>query len=535
MVAPSPASSARRLPALIPVPAHLGLRLACALVGALFAAPAAVVLARAASLGGDLVPLARQLGGPLWRSVQLAGLVSATAAVVGTLLAWVVTRTDLPGRRLWRVVLVLPLVLPSFVGAAALVAGLAPGGIVHLVLEAVGITPPRRFRGLGPAWLVLSAFTYPYVLLPVSARLSTVPQSLHDSARLLGHSAWSAFVRVTLPHIQASVAASTLLVFLYTLSELGAVQLVGFDTLTRVVYASRLVDRPTSFGAAALLAVLAAGAVFGERRLRGRARTDSGVALVPGRPVRLGWAAVPATAACALVAAVGLLVPLASLGLWAQRGLASGRVELGQLVGPARSTAAVGVAAALLAVLAVLPLALASVRRPHPSAGLATVGVASGFAVPGLVIALSLAYLTLNTPLLGRFYQSAALLVVAYVVHFGLQALGSNEQAVRSVPDPVRESATLLEASRWRRVTRIELPLMAPNLAAGGGLVLLSTVKELPATLLLAPIGFTTLATTIFNAYEDGFYAEVGAASLLLVAVSATLTWLLVLRRRLVG
>ncbi|MDH4076784.1 MAG: ABC transporter permease subunit [Acidimicrobiia bacterium] len=533
MVAPSPASPVRRIPALMP--AHLALRLLCTLVGAVFAAPAVLVLVRAASLGTDLAPLARQLGGPLWRSIQLAVLVSVTAAGVGTLLAWLLTRTDLPGRRLWRGLLLLPLVLPSFVGAAAFIAGLAPGGVLHLALDGVGIAPPRRFRGLGAAWLVLSAFTYPYVLLPVSARLSTVPQSLHDSARLLGHSAWSTFVRVTVPHIRASVAASTLLVFLYTLSEFGAVQLVGYDTLTRVVYASRLVDRPTSFGAAALLAVLATGVVLGERRLRGRPRPDDGIALVPGRPISLGWAVAPTTAACALVAAIGLLVPLASLGLWAQRGIATGRVDPGQLIGPARATAAVGMAAAVLAVIAVLPVATASVRHPRPSAGLASLGVAGGFAVPGLVIALSLAYLTLNAPLLGRFYQSAGLLVVAYVVHFGVQALGPDEQGVRSVPEPVRESAALLEPTRWRRVARIDLPLMAPNLVAGGGLVLLSTVKELPATLLLSPIGFSTLATTIFNAYEDGFYAEAGAASLLLVAVSAVLSWLLVLRRGLAG
>ncbi|MEZ5411542.1 MAG: iron ABC transporter permease [Acidimicrobiales bacterium] len=533
MVAPSPASPVRRIPALMP--AHLGLRLLCSLVGMVFAAPALLVLVRAASLGGDLGPLARQLAGPLWRSIQLAVLVSVTAASVGTLLAWLVTRTDLPGRRLWRAVLMLPMVLPSFVGAAAFIAGLAPGGMLHEALQAVGMTPPRRFRGLGAAWLILSAFTYPYVLLPVSARLSRVPQSLHDSARLLGHSAWSTFVRVTVPHIRASVAASTLLVFLYTWSELGAVQLVGFDTLTRVVYASRLVDRPTSFGAAALLAVLAAGVVLGERRLRGQAGPDRGVALVPGRPVSLGRAVAPATAACALVASVGLLVPVASLGLWAQRGITSGRIDLGQLIAPARSTAMVGVAAAALAVIVVLPVAMASVRHPRPATGLASLGVAGGFAVPGLVIALSLAYLTLNTPLLGPFYQSAGLLVAAYVLHFGLQALGPDEQGVRSVPDPVRESAALLEPSRWRRVARVDLPLMTPNLAAGGGLVLLSTVKELPATLLLAPIGFSTLATTIFNAYEDGFYAEAGAASLLLVAVSAALTWLLVLRRGLAG
>lgn len=533
MVAPSQAPSARRVS--VPIPAHLGLRLLCALVGVVFAAPPVLVVARAVSLGSDLGPLTRQLGGPLWRSIQLAVLVSATAATVGTLLAWLLTRTDLPGRRLWRVLLVLPLVLPSFVGAAAFVTGLAPGGVLHLALEAVGLEPPRRFRGLGAAWLVLSAFTYPYVLLPVSARLSTVPQSLHDSARLLGHSAWSTFARVTLPHIRASVAASTLLVFLYTLSELGAVQLVGFDTLTRVIYASRLVDRPTSFGAAALLALVAAGVVIAERRLGGRARSDDRIALVPGRPISLGWAALPATVVCALIATTGLLVPLASLGLWAQRGLASGRVDLGQLIGPARTTALVGVAAAVLAVIVVLPVAVASVRHPHPGTALTTLGVAGGFAVPGLVIALSLAYLTLNAPLLGRFYQSAGLLVVAYVVHFGLQALGPDEQAVRSVPQPVRESAALLEPSRWRRMVRVDLPLMTPNLVAGGGLVLLSTVKELPATLLLSPIGFSTLATAIFNAYEDGFYAEAGAASLLLVALSAALTWLLVLRRGLAG
>jgi len=519
-----------------PFPARLGLRVTSLLIGAVFAAPTAVILGRAVSQSTDVGALARQLAGPLWRSFQLAALVSATAAVVGTALAWLVTRTDLPGRRLWRVVLVLPLVLPSFVGAAAFIAGLAPDGLLHLALDSVGVTPPRRFRGLGAAWLVLSAFTYPYVLLPVSARMTTMPQSLDDSARLLGHSAWSAFARVTLPHIRGSVAAGTLLVFLYSLSEFGAVQLLGFDTLTRVVYAARLVDRPTSFGAAALLAVAAALVVAGERRLRGRAGTDDRASSVGSvRPVRLGWGAVPATAACALVATTGLAVPLASLGLWAQRGLASGRVDLGELVGPARTTAWVGVVAAVLAVIVVFPLAVASVRHPHPSAGLAAVGVAGGFAVPGLVIALSLAYLTLNIPVLDRFYQSTALLVVAYVIHFGLQALGSDEQGVRSVPRPVRESAALLERSWWRRFSRVDLPLMVPNLVAGGGLVLLSTVKELPATLLLSPIGFSTLATAIFNAYEDGFYAEVGVASLLLVGVSAALTWLLVLRRSLAG
>ena len=157
--------------------------------------------------------------------------------------------------------------------------------------------------------------------------------------------------------------------------------------------------------------------------------------------------------------------------------------------------------------------------------------VVVGFAIPGIVIALSLAVLTLNTPLLNRFYQSSGLLVLAYVIHFGSQALAGTETAVRAVPDHVRESGKLLEPNALRRAWSIDWPLMRPGLLAAGGLVMLSTLKELPITLLLSPIGFSTLATEIWSSYEEGFYAATGLASLVLIAISATLTWVLVLRR----
>ncbi len=153
-----------------------------------------------------------------------------------------------------------------------------------------------------------------------------------------------------------------------------------------------------------------------------------------------------------------------------------------------------------------------------------------GFAIPGLVIALALAVIALNVPGFGWLYQSLALLIIGYVVHFGSQALASSEQAVRAVPNRVREQARLLEPRPVRRAVRVDVPLMRPGLVAGGGLVMLATLKELPATLLLAPIGFSTLATEIWGGFGEGFYAETGVASLLLIAVSASLTWLLVLR-----
>ena len=131
---------------------------------------------------------------------------------------------------------------------------------------------------------------------------------------------------------------------------------------------------------------------------------------------------------------------------------------------------------------------------------------------------------------LGFLYQSLPLLVLAYVVHFGAQALRAGQVAVGGLPRRMGDAARMLGARRVRRLATVELPLMRPGLVSGGGLVLLSTMKELPATLLLAPTDFDTLATRIWGAYQGGFLAETGVTSLVLVALAGVLTWLLILR-----
>jgi iron(III) transport system permease protein len=500
-------------------------------VGAVFALPAVFVALRTLQLGNELADTLRASMAPLGRTVLLATTVSITAATIGTALAWLLVRTDVPGRLVWRVVVVLPLVLPSFVGAAAFLAALTEGGIINDTLGLVGLEPPSRVRGFWPSWFVLSLFTYPYVFLPVSARLLTLSPTLEESARMLGRSAGETFRAVTLPQLRGAITAGGLLVFLYSVSEFGAVQLLGYDTLTRVIFAARLTDRATSFTAALLLVVLAVTVVLLERSRRDGPTVDAPVRVRPVDPVRLGRWRWPAAAAVAACAVFGLLVPVSSLMTWAWRGLSAGRVRSDGLTTAALNTAGVGIVTAVVAVLVVLPLATLLVRHRSRSGEAAAVAVVGGFAVPGLVIALSLVFWTLNTPLVGRLYQSMPLLIAAYVIHFGSQALGAAEDSIRAVPAPLRESSQLLEPSRWRRLVRIDLALMRPSLVSGGGLVLLSTVKELPATLLLAPTGFRTLATEVWGSYEDGFFADVGVGGVLLVALSAALTWVLVLRR----
>jgi iron(III) transport system permease protein len=203
-----------------------------------------------------------------------------------------------------------------------------------------------------------------------------------------------------------------------------------------------------------------------------------------------------------------------------------------RLIEPAVNTTLASGMAALVAVALVLPAAYLAMRHRGRLGGAADALITGGFAVPGIVVALALAFWTLNSPgAFGALYQTLPLLVGAYALHFGALALGPARVAVTSVPARLDDAARTLGRGRLSRLATIDLPLMTPGLAAGAGLVLLSAMKELPVTLLLAPAGFPTLATRIWSAAEDAFWADASIGALVLVALSGVLTWLLVVRR----
>jgi iron(III) transport system permease protein len=513
-----------------------GLVAAAVVTAAVFAGPLVYLVWRNVELGADVIATftSRTTLEPLARSLLLGAAVAASAAVVATLLAWCTVRTDLPGRRVLRVLAPLPLVLPSFVGAAAFLAALAPGG---LVAELFGLTSTPRLEGFWGAWLVLTLFTYPYVYLPVAARLATLPPSLEESARLLGRRPVTVFRTVVWPQTSSAVWAGALLVFLYTISDFGAVELMRFGTLTREIFASKLVPS-TALPLALVLAVVALVVVVAERRVNRRRLRTSTLATRPSLRVPLGRWRWPAFVAVVGVLVLGLVVPIAVLATWAWRGLASGgsgsvslTLDAGALVTPAFNTVSVSLAAALVAVVVVLPVAYLTTRYRSRFGGVANTLVVAGFALPGLVVALALVFWVLGADALAALYQTIPVLVFAYVVHFGAQAMRAGQVAVGSVPPRLDDAARILGARRPRRFRTVDVPLMLPGLAAAAGLVLLSSMKELPATLLLAPPGFDTLATKLWSANESRYFAEVGLAGLVLVAVSGVLTWLLVLRR----
>ena len=517
------------------------LRVAGLALAVAFAFPGVYLVYRNFAEGADpagLIVSDRTLG-PLWRSLRLAVSVSGAALVLGTGLAWLTTRTDLPLGRLWRVLLPLPLVFPTFVGAAAFIHTLNPGGLANDLLSGIGVDRTPELRGFTGAWLVLTLMTYPYVYLPVAARLRQLPSTLEESARVLGDTALKVFGRVCVPQMATAMGAGTLLVFLYTLSDYGAVQLMRYDTLTRAIATNQLANPPVALALSLILLVLAALVVVGERRFSRRLPNASGGQ--SNRPMIYGlgrWRP-PALGFVVAAAAVAVGAPLVALLDWASSGLVrsatGGRpltIDSSTVLDATVNTLGVSVVAALVSTAAVLPVALLVGRYRSPSGSFAHAVVISTFALPGILIALSMRFWTLRSDVaFDLFNDTLALLIFAYVVRFGSLAMGVTLVAVRGVPDRLHDSARILGAGRLRRFFSVDLPIMAPGLLAGAGLVLLSVMKELPISLFVSPLGFSTLATRIFGSFEEAFIAEAGIMAVVLVALSFVLTWFLVIRR----
>jgi iron(III) transport system permease protein len=523
-----PPSRRRRAPRLL-VATGIGLAV-------LFAVPLVYLVVRTLGFGSEALDVlaSDDALGPLSRSLMLASSMAVLCAVLGTGLAWLVTRTDLPGRRVLRVLLVLPLVIPSFVGAFALQAAFAPSGLFDNLL---GFASPPRIEGFWGALFVLVLLSYPYVYLPVAARLSALPPSLEESGRALGRSPFAVFRTVVLPQASGSIAAGTLLVFLYGVSEFGAVSLMRYDTLTLRIDSTRLLDRTTSITLSLLLAAVALVVVISERAIgRRRAPIEAVGAGKRAHHAALGRWKIPACAVAVGVVGVALVAPVVVLVQWTLRGLAGSRFagpssDVSTLLTPAVNTTVVALVTAVVTTVVVLPIAYLTMRHRSRTGGAVNAVVVSGFALPGLVIALALVSFVLGSPPVRGLYQTYGLLVFAYLVHFGAQSLRGSQAAVAGLPVRIEDAARSLGAGRIRRLVTVEMPLILPGLAAGAGLVLMSVMKELPATLLLAPTGFDTLATKVWSASESGFLGQAGLASLMLVALSGVMTWLLVVRR----
>lgn len=493
--------------------------------------PLGYLVIRAAGAGADKVwdillrPRTHEI---FFGSAGLALSVTFLSIIIGLTLAWLTVRTDLPGRKYWAVATILPLVIPSYVGAFTLISAFGPKGLVQSWLEPLGVERLPSIYGFPGALLALTLFTYPYILLSVRAALHGLDPSLEEAARSMGRSPFRVFWEITLPHLRPSILAGALLVALYTLSDFGAVSMLRFDSFTRAIYMqySASFDRSVAAVLALLLVGLTLVILMFEHRMRGKARyyRSSSGTVRPAALVKLGKWRWPALAFCGLITLLGLVTPLLVIGYWLVRGLGAGEALSLRPDVVLNSVMASG-AAGLLAILAAIPVVVLSIRFPGRMSTWLEKSTYVGYALPGIVIALSLVFFGANYATI--LYQTIFLLVFAYVVRFLPQAIGSTRASLLQVSPRLEEASRNLGRTPLQTLTAVTVPLMKPGLVTGLALVFLTAMKELPATLLLGPTGFKTMATTIWDTTAEAFFAQASLPALLLVMVSAVAVWLI--------
>lgn len=487
-------------------------------------------LAGRAALSGALAEALRggHSLGVAGRTALLTVSVAAASVALGLPLAWLTSRTDLPGRRALTVLLALPLAVPSYVAAFTVVTALGPRGLLQQALEPwTGWERLPEIYGFPGAFVVLALLNYPYVYLAARARFAVLDGSLSEAARVLGAGRWRRFRRVLLPQVAGALLSGGLLSALYTLSDFGAVSLLRYETFTWAIYTHyrASLDRQTAAGLSLLLVFAALAVLAAARWFEASAApaTPGAPRSRPPRRTRLGRLRWPAFSCCLVTLVPALLLPVGVCLYWLFQAPGAPGASGGAAAGLLAALGRTGLAAALAALVttaAALPVAFLAVRF----ASAATAALRSvchlGFGLPGLVVGLSLVFFAVNT--LPLIYQTLGLLVFAYAVHSLPQALSPLEASLAPLSPRLDDAARTLGAGWWRRHFRVTLPLMRPGIAAGLALVFLTTVKELPATLMLAPTGFSTLATTVWSAAENVELGRASAAALLLLLLSGS-------------
>ena len=508
----------------------------------LIAAPILSVLVTALMPGGgSWLHLSRTvLPDLLVNSVLLAVLVGVMAAVMGAVAAWLVAATAFRGRGLLEVALLLPLAMPAYVCGYAYVWLLDVAGPVQSTFR--DLTGLRwgeywfpEIRSLPGAALMLAAVLYPYVYLLCRGAFLTQSVCLLEASRTLGHGLPRTFLHVALPMARPALAGGVALVLMETLADFGTVEHFAVRTFTTGIYDAwfGLADRPAAAQLAASLMGLVALLLLVERVSRGGRRFHATTTRSPPlRPVQLtGWKAWAAIAACGLPVVLGFVVPAGTLlALMLEAG---NPFEARRVMPYALNSLTLAAIAAALAVLVAALLAWAQRLHPSPLRATANRVASLGYALPGSVIAVGTlvpfavfdnaldawmrASFGVSTGLL--LSGSIAALVFAYLVRFLGVALSAVESGLTRIKPSLFAAARVLGRKPGAAVREVELPLAKGALLTAAILVFVDTMKELPATLIVRPFDFDTLAVRVHNLASDERLAEASTAALLIVAV----------------
>nr|WP_231390564.1 iron ABC transporter permease [Pseudomonas qingdaonensis] len=460
--------------------------------------------------------------------------VGVGVTVLGVSLAWLTSLCEFPGRRWLDWALMLPFAIPAYVLAFVFVGLLDFSGPVQTLLrEWFGPMRLPRVRSTGGVIIVLVLVFYPYVYLLARTAFLAQGKGLMEAARVLGQSPLQAFWRVALPMARPAIGAGVALALMETLADFGAVAVFNFDTFTTAIYKTWYGFFSLSSAAqlASLLLLAVMLVLYGERRARGAVRSSNERPRVAALYHLHGVKALAASSWCLLVFACAFVIPVLQLLVWFWQ---RGRFDLDERYGALiLHTLYLGAMAALITVAVALLLAFA--RRQAPTrvvrAGVSLANL--GYALPGSVLAVSimLAFSYLDNQLVvplsswlggaGRplLMGSLAALLLAYLVRFIAVAYGPLENSLGRIRPSLPEASRSLGVSGPRLFFKVYLPLLVPGALSAALLVFVDVLKEMPATLLMRPFGWDTLAVRVFEMTSEGEWSRASLPALTLVLV----------------
>lgn len=461
----------------------------------------------------------------LWNTLSLTIAVTVFAVIIGISTAWIVVRTDLPGRRVWRWVLALPLLIPPYVGAVTYIIVFGNSGWVRdywlhtpWLVNSFGEYPLNMYSFWG-VFFVLTMFTYPYVFLIACASLRKMNRNYEEAARMLGMNSAQVFWKVNLPFLRPAIGAGAILVSLYVLSDFGAIAMLRYVTFTAAIYFQRAgFDTAGAAVLSLVLILITVMILWLESKTRknnkyyqtaNSFREPSILHLGKWKPYALIYVSI--------IFFVSVLLPMSVLIYWSNIGIRMGALDT-RFFGFVLNSLQVSSIAAIICMFFAMPLIYLKSRYPSIVSSIIDRFSYAGYALPGVIVALGFIFVFNNhIPML---YRTVFMLSLAFVVRFLPQAMQSGEASLNLVSPKIDEAARSLGYPPWKVMLKVILPNMLPGVLAGGALVFVSSIKELPATLMLRPPGFDTLAVRIYFEAHEQIYHLAAPAALILIVVS---------------
>lgn len=465
-------------------------------------------------------------------SVLLIITVSCGTFFLGTILAFLVERTNLPWRHIFKPLLVSPLIIPCYIVGICYINFFGMKGLGEKFLSQFGLDVQLpNIYGFWGAAMILIIGSYPYVYTIVRASIGRLDPTFSEAARCLGISRFRRLISITLPLLVPAFSAGLILVSLYVLSDFGVVSLLRYPTFVSTIYdqMSGRYDYSTATALSTVLIFLTLALFFIQEVLIKDKQYTSVRSKTTQTPlINLRWLKIPAFIFSALVLIAGLVLPLGILVYWTLNSFKLSNQMVvwssswSQVLHSGFNSLSLAAIAASVTVLLAIPLAHWTVREHRNVWGKIFSWMAqSGVALPGVLTALGLSIIFSQTA--PKLNFSIFALVCAFLVHFFSQGLQMIRAGLNQVSGRLEEGARLLGLSPIKSFLKVTLPLLKPALLTAWILVFLSSMRELPASLLLRPAGFDPLTVKVWIAASEGFYEQSALPALVLVMLSLPL------------